>query len=166
MWIQRGGRDRLHCIQLKNRGREEDKVSSPDKGEGGALPRELLARADQPTTTAGDDRRKPPRARTDREQQVEKKSLGAIRAGKFFLKNQLWAHRTVYSVCPVHTGQRTVAVRWTTGQGSTERDLRTQPVHRTLHSAVSDAQRTVLWAQIEGFMKFSRKIWTKPTPNL
>jgi hypothetical protein len=26
-------------------------------------------------------------------------------------KNARWAHRTVYSGCPVHTGQRTVAVR-------------------------------------------------------
>jgi hypothetical protein len=26
-------------------------------------------------------------------------------------KNARWAHRTVYSACPVHTGQRTVAVR-------------------------------------------------------
>jgi hypothetical protein len=29
--------------------------------------------------------------------------------GKVF-KNRLWAHRTVYSACPVHTEQRTVAV--------------------------------------------------------
>jgi hypothetical protein len=28
-----------------------------------------------------------------------------------FFKNGVWAYRTVYSVCPVHTGQRTVAVR-------------------------------------------------------
>jgi hypothetical protein len=28
-----------------------------------------------------------------------------------FLKNAIWAHRTVYSACPVHTGQRTVDVR-------------------------------------------------------
>jgi hypothetical protein len=26
-------------------------------------------------------------------------------------KNARWAHRTVYSACPVHTGHRTVAVR-------------------------------------------------------
>jgi hypothetical protein len=28
-----------------------------------------------------------------------------------FFKNAIWAHRIVYSACPVHTGQRTVAVR-------------------------------------------------------
>jgi hypothetical protein len=28
-----------------------------------------------------------------------------------FFKNAIWAHRTVYSACPVHTGHRTVAVR-------------------------------------------------------
>jgi hypothetical protein len=28
-----------------------------------------------------------------------------------FFKNARWAHRTVYSSCPVHTGQRTVTVR-------------------------------------------------------
>jgi hypothetical protein len=28
-----------------------------------------------------------------------------------FFKNASWAHRTAYSACPVHTGQRTVAVR-------------------------------------------------------
>jgi hypothetical protein len=32
------------------------------------------------------------------------------RTGEEFFKNRLWAHRTVYSACPVHTGQRTVAV--------------------------------------------------------
>jgi hypothetical protein len=31
--------------------------------------------------------------------------------GERFFKNRIWAHRTVYSACPVHTGQRTVAVR-------------------------------------------------------
>jgi hypothetical protein len=28
-----------------------------------------------------------------------------------FFKNTLWAHQTLYSVCPMHIGQRTVAVR-------------------------------------------------------
>jgi hypothetical protein len=44
---------------------------------------------------------------------VERKKLsqatGSGREG--FFKNRVWAHRTVYSACPVHTGQRTVAVR-------------------------------------------------------
>jgi hypothetical protein len=33
------------------------------------------------------------------------------RAGGLFFKNAIWAHRTVYNACPVHTGQRTIAVR-------------------------------------------------------
>jgi hypothetical protein len=33
------------------------------------------------------------------------------REGKEFFKKRVWAHRTVYSACPVHTGQRTVAVQ-------------------------------------------------------
>jgi hypothetical protein len=53
--------------------------------------------------------------------------------GKRFFKNELWAHRTVYSACPVHTGQRT-------GEGVL---ARARPVHRTVHSAVSGAHRTV-----------------------
>jgi hypothetical protein len=61
-----------------------------------------------------------------------------------FFKNRVWAHQTVYSACPVHTGQRTVAVRCTTGQ-RTEKGVFSArlPVHRTLHSAVSGAHRTV-----------------------
>jgi hypothetical protein len=49
------------------------------------------------------------------------------RAGKNFFKNELWAHRTVYSACPVHTGQRT----------GKRRSARARPVHQTVHSAVS-----------------------------
>jgi hypothetical protein len=40
----------------------------------------------------------------------EKKASGPVGLGADF-KNARWAHRTVYSGCPVHTGQRTVAVR-------------------------------------------------------
>jgi hypothetical protein len=47
--------------------------------------------------------------------------------------NAIWAHRTVYSAYPVHTGQRT-------GERNFSARL---PVHRTLHSAVSGAHRTV-----------------------
>jgi hypothetical protein len=36
---------------------------------------------------------------------------GSGSGGEVFFKNRLWAHRTVYNVCPVHTGQRTVAIR-------------------------------------------------------
>jgi hypothetical protein len=48
----------------------------------------------------------------DREGQRTKKEVSGLgrERGKIF-KNRIWAHRTVYSVSPVHTGQRTVAVR-------------------------------------------------------
>jgi hypothetical protein len=72
-----------------------------------------------------------------------------------FFKNRIWAHRTVYSACSVHTGQRTVAVRWTTGHRTGKRILSARlSVHRTLHSAVSGAHRTVRWAQTEGSWNF------------
>jgi hypothetical protein len=50
---------------------------------------------------------------TERERQrTEKGRAQASGArGERFFKNRIWAHRTVYSACPVHTGQRTVAVR-------------------------------------------------------
>jgi hypothetical protein len=53
--------------------------------------------------------------------------------GERFFKNGVWTHRTVYSACPVHTGQRTE--KWSLSARL--------PVHRTLHSAVSGAHRTV-----------------------
>jgi hypothetical protein len=71
----------------------------------------------------------------DREElrEAERGNEAWPRVGEEFFKNRLWAHRTVYSACPVHTGQRT-------GEG----DLaRARPVHRTVHSAVFDAHRTV-----------------------
>jgi hypothetical protein len=37
--------------------------------------------------------------------------VARARARDGFFKNELWAHRIAYSACPVHTGQRTVAVR-------------------------------------------------------
>jgi hypothetical protein len=50
------------------------------------------------------------RSRGQRELAVRSVPLARLRAGGLF-KNAIWAHRTVYSACPVHTGQRTVAVR-------------------------------------------------------
>jgi hypothetical protein len=43
----------------------------------------------------------------------EKQSLASGSGRERFFKNRVWAHRTVYSACPVHTRQRTVAVRCT-----------------------------------------------------
>jgi hypothetical protein len=72
---------------------------------------------------------------TEREagQRGEEMSLGSGSGREGFFKNRVWAHRTVYSACPVHTGQRTG--KWSSSAR--------QPVHRTLHSAVSGAHRTV-----------------------
>ena len=53
---------------------------------------------------------KPPESREKPENREEMHGLGREQ-GKRFFKNELWAHRTFYSACPVHTGQRTVAVR-------------------------------------------------------
>jgi hypothetical protein len=53
---------------------------------------------------------KPPESREKPENREEMPGLGCEQ-GKRFFKNELWAHRTVYSACPVHTGQRTIAVR-------------------------------------------------------
>jgi hypothetical protein len=64
-------------------------------------------------TPVGEDRRRWGRIARDREEGGagrESVPLARLRAGGLF-KNAIWAHRTVYSACPVHTGQRTVAVR-------------------------------------------------------
>jgi hypothetical protein len=65
--------------------------------------------------------------------EIESKGLGSEhRLGLVNLfKNASWAHQTVYSACLVHTGQR-IAER-----GSAH----AQPVHRTVHSAVSGELR-------------------------
>jgi hypothetical protein len=51
----------------------------------------------------------------DREQRAgcaieRKEPMLGLRPRRFF-KNRLWAHQTVYSPCPMHNGQHTVAVR-------------------------------------------------------
>jgi hypothetical protein len=72
----------------------------------------------------------------DREQRVGNEvstGSGSGSGWETFFKNASWAHRTVYSACLVHTGQRTAE------RGS----ARAQPVHQTVHSAMSGAHRTV-----------------------
>jgi hypothetical protein len=44
-------------------------------------------------------------------EETERKCPGLGLGQEMIFKNELWAHRTVYSACPVHTGQSTVAVR-------------------------------------------------------
>jgi hypothetical protein len=59
---------------------------------------------------AGGKEESPERERAEVSGQ-RKDSLPWARAGEGIFKNELWAHRTVYSACPVHTGQRIIAVR-------------------------------------------------------
>jgi hypothetical protein len=82
-----------------------------EEGRSGALGRRRIA-ADE----GGRRREQIGRGAEKTEQRRRKSAWPRARAGGRFFKNELWAHRTVYSACPVHTGQRTVAVRWTTGQ--------------------------------------------------
>jgi hypothetical protein len=80
--------------------------------EKGRAQRLEVAGARPETVDAGDQRAEGGRQRI-REQraQREKKTSGSAAGWRRFFKNRVWAHRTVYSACPVHTGQRTVAVR-------------------------------------------------------
>jgi hypothetical protein len=50
------------------------------------------------------------RDRGERQNREEECQASGARGERFF-KNRIWAHRTIYSACPVHTGQHTVAVR-------------------------------------------------------
>ena len=59
--------------------------------------------------TAGEEGWSPARGRfpeTEREagQRGEEMSLASGSGSEGFFKNRVWAHRTVYSACPVHTG--------------------------------------------------------------
>jgi hypothetical protein len=45
------------------------------------------------------------------ERGAEKECLASSSGVGSIFKNRLWAHRTVYSACLVHIGQRTVAVQ-------------------------------------------------------
>jgi hypothetical protein len=80
------------------RGRARARSPEPS-GDGGRRWREF----------AGGERRiaREQRARVERKKLSQ--ATGSGREG--FFKNGVWAHRTVYSACSVHTGQRTVAVR-------------------------------------------------------
>jgi hypothetical protein len=127
--------------------RERDREVSPEKraglGTGSPEDRRRWGRGHRRVGSVARDR--------ERQWPERKQSLASGSGEEKFFKNQIWAHRTVYSACPVHTGQRTVAVRWATGQRTGKRIWSAWlPVHRTLHSAVSGAHRTVRWAQTEG----------------
>jgi hypothetical protein len=83
---------------------------SPSKGRRAAL---VEVAGEQWTPVRGGRRRGVEIAR-DREKGAENREVKCQASGargKDFFKNWIWAHRTVYSACPVHTEQRTVAVR-------------------------------------------------------
>jgi hypothetical protein len=100
-------------------------------GRSGALGRRRIA--------AGEDGRWRGENARDREEPESREGNGGLWLGlglEAFFKTRY--------VCPVHTKQRTVAVRSTTGQRTGKGILaRARPVHRTVHSAVSGAHRTV-----------------------
>ena len=96
-------------IQRKRDRGEADR----ERGKDEPKPQEI-AGARPETEDAGGDRRRGSRSRQEQREGRETESSCAsgsvLRAGGIF-KNAIWAHRTVYSACPVHTGQCTVAVR-------------------------------------------------------
>jgi hypothetical protein len=104
--------------------------SSPEEGKGEAL---ALVVAGEITAGKRSPERGSDRQRPRAEAGAEKMCLASGSGREGFFKNRVWAHRTVYSACPVHTEQRT-------GEGNFSARL---PVHQTLHSAVSGAHRTV-----------------------
>jgi hypothetical protein len=65
--------------------------------------------------TAGEEGWSPARGRLpetrEAGQRGEEMSLASGSGREGFFKNRVWVHQTVYSACPVHTGQRTVDVR-------------------------------------------------------
>jgi hypothetical protein len=98
----------LHCLRQRTRekGIEGEESCSPSEGE---APVQAQGAGGSPLGRDGRRRGEGSRQR-QREGEIEM-SLGSARAEKSFFKNRVWAHRTVYSACPVHTRQRTVAVR-------------------------------------------------------
>jgi hypothetical protein len=99
----------VHKNQCTNRERERRRGESPgtERGRRGARP---------PATVVGEGEEER-RIAWNREEpgQAARRGKGSLASGagkERFFKNRLWAHQTVYSACPVHTGQHTVAVRW------------------------------------------------------
>jgi hypothetical protein len=97
----------------RNREEREGARASHLRGEG---ERHEFAEARKKTVAAGGGgspagERESPGTERKRALAGRRLSLWLGRAGGLFLKNAIWAHRTIYSACLVHTGQHTVAVR-------------------------------------------------------
>jgi hypothetical protein len=112
------------CSQSREIERKKGKTK-----EGGAHREEEAEEPKQERVTGARRRRSPPVSRggviaresESREHRGRREPLARSRAGGVFLKRDMGApdslqclsgaHRTAHSGCPVHTGQRTVAVR-------------------------------------------------------
>jgi hypothetical protein len=70
----------------------------------------LVTGRSPPARMVTGERSSPEEQRGAREQRGSQWPLARLGLEAVFL-NALWAHQIVYSACPVHTGQRIVAVR-------------------------------------------------------
>jgi hypothetical protein len=96
-----------HCPEKWRERERECRGVSPERRAGlGTGSPEDRRRGGEIAGEGGDCQR--PRERLAR---GEKMSLASGSGREGFFKNRVWAHRTVYSACLVHTGQRTVVVR-------------------------------------------------------
>jgi hypothetical protein len=96
----------------RDRGRGE--LRAAHRGRAGEVPK--VTGAPPEKKAAGGDRRRGGRGSRQGKQRTEgagreDEPLARLCGLEAFFKNAIWAHRTVYNACPVHTGQRTVAVR-------------------------------------------------------
>jgi hypothetical protein len=101
-----GRRGTTGLNQREERGGEGTTAHQREKGRAGTVSPEDRRRGGEIAGEGGNRLRPRGRQRTER-----KECLASGARGKSFFKNRIWAHRTVYSACSVHTGQRTVAVR-------------------------------------------------------
>jgi hypothetical protein len=90
----------------REKGKERERFS-PERGKG--MSRSNVAGGSPERREIPGDREKSPVTESGAETR-RNEARPRAREGKEFFKNRVWAHRTVYSACPVHTGQRTVAV--------------------------------------------------------
>jgi hypothetical protein len=88
----------------KRRGERERRGCSPEReGE-----KHLVVAGEEITGEGWSPTREWKSPETERQTESrEETGWPRARAGERIFKNELWAHRTVYSACPVYTGQRT-----------------------------------------------------------
>jgi hypothetical protein len=108
--VQKGGNGGVYSLENREREKTEEERRLLTERRG------ALARSPEDRRRggeiAGEGRIAGEREQLQRTESPEgKEPLARSRAGGCFFKNAIWAHRTVYSACLVHTRQRTVAVR-------------------------------------------------------